>query len=185
MKHLPQTSETEKLLEHIFDTSRSTFATSLWNTCSIPLKHLKRTLATCIVSRCGLLHCLHQGVAAIAGGEARGLPLQGPTLLLAQRPQWLAGGQGSSRHAWARRCPCRQAKRAAKQKSEGWCGGAGKEQRGVTVDDRAGRREGAAGRPAGSPSTCRAERSRPLVLFSFPYSTGVTKETNTNTIIKK
>jgi hypothetical protein len=28
-------------------TSRSTFATSIYNTCNIPLKHLKHTLATC------------------------------------------------------------------------------------------------------------------------------------------
>jgi hypothetical protein len=36
------------------------------NTCNIPLKHLKHlkcTLETFIVSRCGLLRCLHQGAA--------------------------------------------------------------------------------------------------------------------------
>jgi hypothetical protein len=90
---------------------------------------LKCTLVTFIVSRCGFLRCLHRGVAAIAGGKARGLLHQGPTLLLAQRPQWLASGRGSSRHAWARRCSRRQAKRVAEhkrwQETAGRRGGAG------------------------------------------------------------
>jgi hypothetical protein len=51
------------------------FLTSTLNTCNIPLKqlkHLKHTLATCDVSRCGLLHRLQPIAAAVAGGEAGG-----------------------------------------------------------------------------------------------------------------
>jgi hypothetical protein len=46
------------------------------------MKHLKRELATCIISRCGL-HRLHRGATAKGAGEAEGLPRQGLTLLLA------------------------------------------------------------------------------------------------------
>jgi hypothetical protein len=75
-------------------------------------------VATCIVSRCGLFHHLHRGVAAVAGGEAGGLSRQGPALLLAPVAPvgvircehacgslgWPARDQGSSAHAWARWC---------------------------------------------------------------------------------
>jgi hypothetical protein len=44
---------------------------------------LKCKLATYIISRCGLLRRLHRGAAAVATGEAAGLPHQGLTLLLA------------------------------------------------------------------------------------------------------
>jgi hypothetical protein len=65
----------------------------------------------------------------------------------------------------------------------------GKEQLGVTIDGGAGCRVGVAGRlmeqeQEGSPSTYRAERSRSLVSFSFPYSTGVTEETDVDIVIK-
>ena len=87
-------------------------------------------IATFIVSRYGLLH-LHRGAAAVAVGEAEGLPRQGPMLLLARRPQWLVGGKGSGHHAWAQRCPRRQVKRAADQKQRqeavGRRGGVGEE----------------------------------------------------------
>ena len=88
-------------------------------------------IATFIVSRYGLLLHLHQGTAAVAVGEAEGLPRQGPMLLLARRPQWLVGGKGSGRHAWARRCPRRQAKRAAEQKQRGRGAAAGAMERAV------------------------------------------------------
>jgi hypothetical protein len=83
----------------------------------IPLKHLKHlkcTLTTCILSQNSLLRSMHQGTVAVVGGKAGGLPCQGPTLLLAQRPQWLASGRGGGHHTWARQCPRRQAKHAAK-----------------------------------------------------------------------
>jgi hypothetical protein len=35
------------------------------------MKHLKFTLATCIISRCGFLRRLHRGSAIVAGGDAR------------------------------------------------------------------------------------------------------------------
>jgi hypothetical protein len=64
------------------------FAIYVYNHCNIHTKHLqhmkhfKNTLATCDVSRSSLLHRLQWGVATIAGGEAKGLPCQGPMLLL-------------------------------------------------------------------------------------------------------
>jgi hypothetical protein len=59
-----------------YATSWSTFATTVWNTCDIPLKHLKHlnyTLATYIVSHCDLLRRLHCGATTVVGGEAGGL----------------------------------------------------------------------------------------------------------------
>jgi hypothetical protein len=44
----------------------------------------------------------------------------------ARRPRKLAGGRESDPHAWARRCPCRQAGRAAEQEQrQGRFGGRG------------------------------------------------------------
>jgi hypothetical protein len=95
-------------------------------------------LPTCIIS---------QGTAAVAGGEAGTLPRLGLTLLLVRQPQWLAGGRGNGRHAWARWCPRRQVKRTTEQKQRGSTVEQEKEQRGVTIDGGAGRRAVAAGRP--------------------------------------
>ena len=52
------------------------------------------------MSWCGLLRHLHWGTPAVAGGEAGGLPHQGPTLLLA--PAMSSGGTGSGAGAMAR-----------------------------------------------------------------------------------
>jgi hypothetical protein len=78
-----------------YATFRYTFATFIRNSCNIPLKHLKHlkhTITTCDVSQCGLLRRLQQSGAAVAGGEAGGLPCQGPTLLL--EPTALVGVVG-------------------------------------------------------------------------------------------
>ena len=100
MKHWEQTLAT---YVSTIATSRSTFATSVRNSRNIPLKHLKHfkcTLATCIMSWCGLLRRQHRGTPAVAGGEAGGLPRQGPTLLLALAMS--LGGTGSGAGAMAR-----------------------------------------------------------------------------------
>jgi hypothetical protein len=72
-----------------FVISRSTFVTSVWNTCNIPLKQLKTfELYTCNMHRIpvGPSPSSASGrrrVATVARGEAGGLPRKGPTLLLA------------------------------------------------------------------------------------------------------
>jgi hypothetical protein len=105
------------------------FVTSVWNTHNVlpkHLKHLKCTLAICIVSWCGLLRHLHRGTTSVARGEAEGLPCQGPTLLLAlaalvdvirwggqrSRSSGADDGAGTGAAGWAHRAEAREARRA-------------------------------------------------------------------------
>jgi hypothetical protein len=110
-----------------YATSWSTFATSTWGTCNVPLKHqkhLKDTLATCNVFRCGILWCLQWGATAegrsarLEGFHARpySSPYTGGACRCRRawaRARWLwrpAGRRGSGLHAWVRRCPRHQAR---------------------------------------------------------------------------
>jgi hypothetical protein len=104
--------------------------------CNILMKYLRHTSKIFEMYACNMHPISVQPPSSSAWGHRShsrrrggGLLHQGPTLLLARRPQWLAGGRGRGSHARVQRCSRRQAKRATEQKQQheaaGRRGGAG------------------------------------------------------------
>jgi hypothetical protein len=145
-----------KYLEHTLETY--VYETSLWNTCNVPLKHLKCMLATCIRIVVRPPPPFASGRHSRSRRRGRRASALGPMLSgkagrRAEAAAWSSGAAGWSRRRSSAGWPP-TAERATEQEQTRWA------------------------------STRRAERSKSLVLFSFPYRTGATEEMDANTGIK-